>query len=347
MNILVDINHPQDVHMFKNFIWQMEKRGHNITINASQKSVSLELLDSYHLPYNNLGTYGTSTISKLVKLPILDLRGYLAIRKKNIDLIIGSNNIRGAHISKIINKPSILITGTEHNRLQQIISIPFSTAVITAENFQKDFGKKQVRFPGFYELAYLHKNYFTPDPSILKLLKLSENDNIIILRLVDWSATHDIGQGGFKNLEYVIDNLKGYGNIFLSSEVKNEKYKKYELKIPPEKYHDLLYYSTLYIGEGGSSASESALLGTPAIFINSLTCGYLEELETKYHLVKNIHDTSLSEEYLCKCATDLLKKYNLKKEGRLIREKIMRENIDTTQFFIDYVEKYASKHKIS
>ena len=60
------------------------------------------------------------------------------------------------------------------------------------------------------------------------------------------------------------------------------------MKIPKSKIHDLLYYATMYIGEGASMASEAAVLGTPSIYINPLRLGYLDELEKKYGLVYNI-----------------------------------------------------------
>ena len=47
MRIVVDINHPAHVHYFKNFIWEMEKRGHAILITASEKDISYRLLDAY------------------------------------------------------------------------------------------------------------------------------------------------------------------------------------------------------------------------------------------------------------------------------------------------------------
>jgi predicted glycosyltransferase len=43
--------------------------------------------------------------------------------------------------------------------------------------------------------------------------------------------------------------------------------------------HDVLYHASLYIGEGGTMATEAALLGTPSIFLSSLahSCGVFEE----------------------------------------------------------------------
>ena len=60
---------------------------------------------------------------------------------------------------------------------------------------------------------------------------------------------------------------------------------KYKIPIPPERMHDALYYSSLYIGEGATMASECAVLGTPAIYANNLSAGTLEEQRSKYGLV--------------------------------------------------------------
>jgi predicted glycosyltransferase len=60
MRIVVDIGHPAHVHLFKNFVWEMQKRGHEILITASKKEVSLRLLDAYGFDYIPLGSYGSS-----------------------------------------------------------------------------------------------------------------------------------------------------------------------------------------------------------------------------------------------------------------------------------------------
>jgi predicted glycosyltransferase len=345
MNILVDINHPNDVHMLKNFMWVMEKKGHKIIITASKKNISYDLLNAYNFSYYKLGSYGSTLLSKMIQIPILDLKSYYTIRKLDIDILIGCNSVRNSHVSKLIGKPSITIDDSENAFLEHMLYAPFTNVIITPYFYKKDFGKKHIKFQGFNELSYLHEKYFKPDPGVLDLLNLSKDDVIILLRLVKWDANHDIGQKGFSDVGYIIDNLKEYGNVFVSSEVPDKKYKEYELKIPPEKYLDLLYYSSLYIGEGGASASEAALLGTQAIFINTITCSFLEELEKRYGIVKNIHNPKLATKYLRDVAINYLSNKNLKKEGKLIREKILNENIDITQFLVDYVENYVTSNK--
>ena len=57
MNIVVDINHPGHVHFFKNFIWEMEKKGHEILITAVDKDQTFSLLNKYGFNYKGMGKH--------------------------------------------------------------------------------------------------------------------------------------------------------------------------------------------------------------------------------------------------------------------------------------------------
>ena len=51
--------------------------------------------------------------------------------------------------------------------------------------------------------------------------------------------------------------------------------------------HDLLAGAVLFVGEGATMAAESAVLGTPAVYVNTLRMGYTDELEARYNLLYN------------------------------------------------------------
>jgi hypothetical protein len=51
MKILIDMGHPAHVHFFKNTIWELEKRGHQVKVTARDKDVTLKLLEAYGIPY--------------------------------------------------------------------------------------------------------------------------------------------------------------------------------------------------------------------------------------------------------------------------------------------------------
>ena len=75
MKITVDINHPGHVHFFKNFIWEMEKKGHETLITALDKDVTYDLLDHYGFEYLKLGQHKKSMLKKIADLPPFRIEG--------------------------------------------------------------------------------------------------------------------------------------------------------------------------------------------------------------------------------------------------------------------------------
>ncbi len=220
--------------------------------------------------------------------------------------------------------------------------------ICTPSCFEKQIDpKKQIKFDGYSELAYLHPDYFKPDPSILDRLGLSKGEKFIVIRFVAWGASHDLKQHGFANKEEFVEKLEKYGRIFISSEkTLNKEFERYRINIPPERIHDLLYYATLYIGEGATMASESAVLGTPAIYINTLRLGYTNEEEEKYGLLYNFSDKRTAQKQALIKAIELLENENLKKEWQNKKERLLNEKIDVTEFMTKFIENYAIKNNI-
>jgi len=341
MRIVVDLNHPADVHLFKNFIHIMKNRGHNILITASKKEVSIELLNLYNFEYINLGSYGKSLFNKLRNIPKLDYKMYKAVKNFNPDLFLGADSVRAPHVACFMGKPSISFEDTEHQKEQHLLYVPFTTKILTSSCFKKNFGTKQIRYNGYHELAYLHPNYFKPNPEVLHELGLSESDSYTIIRFVSWDASHDIWQSGIHNKKDLVKMLEQYGRVFITSEAKLDvELEKYKLKISPDKLHDLLYYATLYIGEGATTASECAVLGTHAIYVNSLRLGYTDEEEERYGLVYNFSNKENIKKKVFDKALELLNNPNLKQEGKIKRENLVNDKIDVTAFMVQFVEQY-------
>lgn len=339
MKIVVDVNHPADVHYFKNFIREMRKRGHEILIVASEKDVSYHLLNAYGFDYVKLGSYGKSLVKKAINLLLLDLKMYLAIKKFKPDICVGLGSIRVAHAAYFLNSKSILFETTEHSREQHILYLPFVSTVLTPSWFKKDFGKKQIRFNGYKELAYLRSNRFAPNNSVLTEYGLTEVDPYIIVRFVSWDASHDINQHGIRDKVGMVKALEKYGRVLITSEgLLPTEILPNQIRVSPEKLHDLLYYATLYIGEGGTTATEAALVGTPSIYVSSLvgTMGNFIELEETYDLLHSFTDCHAA---MCK-AVEILKNPVSKKDWRIKLERLLKDKIDVTAFMIWFVENY-------
>jgi len=343
MRLLIDIEHPAHVHFFKNFAWQMSERGHEILISAFDKEVTLDLLRVYNFEYDLCGKQGNSLFASAKQLLGRDWRVYNLTCKFKPDIIVGIGDIVGAQVSSITKAKSIVFADTEHATLNNMLCFPFANVICTPTCFNKDLGRKQVRYNGYHELAYLHPNYFKPDPTVLDDCRLKKDDKYVIVRFVAWQATHDIGQHGLslsaKRRLIAEIELQGGRTLITSEVILPEEFERYRIKVRPDKMHDLLYYATLYIGEGATMASECAVLGTPAIYINTLKLGYLDEQEEKYGLIFNFGEAELA----IRKSVELLAERDIRQRWAVKRQRMMADKIDVTNFMIDFFENYLER----
>jgi len=194
------------------------------------------------------------------------------------------------------------------------------------------------------ELCYLFPRYFNPDQNILKELGLDSKEPYALFRFVSWGANHDIGQTGIPDVAKIelVNRLTMSMRVFISSEGKMpEELIKYKIQISPEKIHDVLAFAKIYIGEGATMASESAMLGTPAIYVNSLTAGTIDEQQNSGLLFsyRNYYGVLSKVE-------ELLSNPNLKQEFIQKRDKMLEDKIDVTSFMVWFVENYPESFRI-
>ena len=323
----------------------MEQKGHKFLIISRNKEIEHYLLNIYNIPFVDRGKGKNNLTSKSV---YYFKACYIIFKKAKIfkpDIMLSFGSPYVSFVSKLINKPHIIFNDTEHAKLSHLLSDPFSKCILTPTCYNKDLGKKQIRFDGYMELCYLHPNRFTPDASVLDLLGVKQDKKYVIIRFVSWNASHDIGQSGL-NIEKkheIVKELSKYAKVFISSEGElPEDLKTYQIKIPPEKMHDTLAFATLFVGEGATMASECACLGTPAIYVNSLAVGYCTEEDIKYNLIFNFRNS----EGVIEKAIELLNTPNLKQEFQQRRQKMLSDKIDVTAFMVWFVENYPQSVQV-
>lgn len=343
MRILIDIGHPAHVHLFKNFAWEMQKKGHFILFSTREKEISAYLLKKYGFDFKSFGKPFRGIIGKTIGLILFDIKLFIVSLKFKPDIYLSHGSMYAAHVSWILGKPHIAFEDT--GNMEQIkLYLPFTKVVLTSYSFPRDFGSKQIRYTGFHDSAYLHPKRFNPDPDIFHLLGIQPDQKYVIVRFVSWQATHDFNQKGFlegQKLE-LIHELEKYVHVFITSEIpETGELKKYEIQIPPEKIHDALYYAALSIGEGATIASECALLGTPAIYVSSITAMKLKE-QTKLGLVycyKNFIEAK-------KKAIEIIENNNIRNDLLENRKALLESQIDLTAFLIWFIENYPESFRI-
>ena len=342
MHIFIDIGHPAHVHYFKNLIRIMkDKHGASFTITSRDKEMAHYLLKKNNIPFINRGKGKDSIIGKLLYLVKADLQILRLALKNKPTLFVSFGAPYVSQISSLLNVPSITIDDTENAKLGQMFYRPFSNLILSPTTFYKDFGKKHLKFNGYIELSYLHPNYFKPDSGVFYDLGLKKSQPYSFIRFVKWKAHHDMGHKGISNENkiLVVKELLKYGNVYISSEGKLPKeIEKYRIKIAPEKIHSVLYYAKLFYGESATMASESAVLGTPAIYIDNDGRGYTDEQEKEYGLVFNYNESIEDQNKSIKKASQLLNSYNQTMWDEK-RHALLKDKIDVTKYLIKTINK--------
>lgn len=343
MKVIVTIQHPAHVHLFRNAIQELVEDNHEVHVFAREKDIATSLLERYNIPYTVLA----GTADSIVSLAIVQLRYELELfwhaRKIKPDVMIAKGEPAVAHVAKLLGTKSIIFTDTEHAALQNRLAFPFADQICTPTCYWDDIGAKQIRYPGYHELAYLHPDRFEPDPCILDEIDVNDNEPLVIVRLVSWEAAHDIGDSGFANAQNAIRKLEQIGaRVLITAEGDlPRELEDRRVNVPIHRIHDLLYYANLFIGESATMATECAVLGTPAVFISSSLRGYTIELEERYGLLFNFSSENRQRQGLSK-AVSILEDYNPKTWERR-REKLLKEKIDTTEFIVQQIINFTDK----
>lgn len=337
MRVLFDINHPAHVHLFKNVIWELQEEDHEIKITSREKDITLDLLDRYGFQHKPLSVVGDSLYGLAIELLQKDWRLLKICREFDPDVLIGVNPAI-THVAKLLEAKSIIMHDTGHANFKEKMFKPFADEILIPQCYLGAIDSKMVEYPSYHELAYLHPNQFTPDPTVLDMLDVDEEDQFIIIRTVGWGAIHDVGDAGITDLTEMVEELEKKGvRVFITSEADLPNDVEHcQIMVDPHRIHHLMYYADLYIGESATMATESAVLGTPAIFINTNECGNTKELDEKYGMVFNYHGEQ-RQKHAFEKAISVLEGYDTEK-WQSKREKILAEKVDPNSFIIEQIE---------
>ena len=352
MRFLFYLGHPAHFHLFKNVIHSLKANGHKIKIVVKTKDVLIDLLKFEGLQYDNILPSGRNNnlpghIISFIKKTRRLLRIHTDFKP---NLMIGTSAEIGI-LGRLTFTKSVIVVEDDWKRIPffAFVSYPFGSIILTPKSCRVGiWGYKQLSYEGYHELAYLSPKYFKPDLS--KIQKLyQDQDCYYIIRLVSLTAHHDFGKTGLSNkiVQNIIKILEQNGNVYISSERGlPQNLEKYRIPIPPEDIHSAMYYSDLVIGDGQTMVAEAAVMGTPSICCNIFTenLGYLKELEKKYHLTYNISLKNIQELY--NRIKLLISLKDIKSIWKKRREKLLYEQIEVSEFFIWFFEKFPSSIRI-
>ncbi|MBN1479889.1 DUF354 domain-containing protein [candidate division KSB1 bacterium] len=333
--ILIDVCHPAEVHHFKYVYWELSKKGWTFLFAAKDKDVTAALLKAYDLPHVLFSKSKRGLIRKLLYVPH-DLWSFFQItRRFRPTLLLSNLSLHASWVAAIYRLTHIACIDTEHRRLLDYVTLPFAHIKLTPQAYSRHLGRNHFRYHGNHELAYVHPKRFAPQADIKTMLGLKSHEKYVLLRFVAWQAFHDVGLHGMpvELKKLLIREIEKNRRVFISSESElPADLTYYQLNVPPERIHDVLYYADAYIGEGGTMASEAVCLGTPAVYVNALRLGYCVE-EAQARLLLYVPELTLND-------VPTIARIGKTAAFQKKHKQFIKKHVDVTAYVVRFIERF-------
>ena len=348
MRILIYLGHPAHFYNYRNVILKLKADGHEVDVLIKKKDVLEDLLDNEGIPYHNILKEGRkdSTLGIAWGLLKRTWRLNAFCSKIHPDLLTGTS-VENSIIGKLRHIPGININEDDAAVVPKYakLSYPWADEILTP--IVCDNGKwnnKSVKYNSYHELAYLHPDHFTPDRRIVE--KYFQVDApYFLIRFAKLKAHHDSGIKGINTeiAQHLIDILKPYGRVFISSERELEpQFEPYRIHIKPIDMHHVMAFADLYLGDSQTMAAEAGVLGVPFVRFNDFVgrIGYLRELEDVYQLGYGIKTDQVGKLY--ETVERLIMMPERKSVFKQRRAQMLSEKINFAAFLTWFIEQYPS-----
>ena len=348
MKILTDLGHPKNVHVLKNLIPLLEKKGHQVHVVYREREHIKELCRAFGISGTSRGSGATGILGKLFYLIKTDLQLLKLAGKIEPDLLLSFGSPYLANLALLTKVPMVVFDDTEQNRLVQKIYSFCSAAIVVPACFEKTLSPRQFGFDGYYELAYLSPKYFRPEASILAQLGLAPEEKYVFLRFVSWQAVHDISHHGLSDgeKEELVATFSGLARVFISAEGGlPESLEALRLKTPPEGVHQVMANAALVFSEGATMAAEAAVLGVPTVHCSELRPGYINDLDKRHSLLRTFgrgdfqQALAIGKEFLEDGGT--FRQSLLKKRGQMLER-----SIDVNEFLFWFIDQFPESIEV-
>lgn len=357
------LNHPSQLHVFKNVARKLMNDGHKCIFFIQQRDIVEDLVVKEGFEYRYAvspywrkklkGKYGVS-LRGIIHVIQASFRFFNYSLFNRVDMYFGSD-ASITHVGRLFRKPTFVITDDDYYYIKQLstLSFPFTTHILAADVV--DVGKweyKKIAYTGNQKLGYLHPNVFKPDISVLEKYGLQKHKYTII-RAVSFEAQHDVTheiKTGLTsdNVRKMLHVLEKYGEVLISTEYNVAFFEDYQKAIDPEDMHSLIYYARLFISDSQSMHIEAGLLGTPSIRSNAwvdkpmpLNC--IKDIEENLGLGISVSpkDSALLLEKVTEMVHDGVKEIWLDR-----RKKAFEKYVDYTSFLYWFIKEYPESLKV-
>ena len=343
MRILLDILHPAHVHFFRNAITELQSQQHEVIVTARDKDITLHLLDLYGIRYECISHEAPNRRGLVWELVSRNAKLARIVREKRPSSMASIGGISTAQIGFLTRTRNVIYYDTENAWVSNMLSYPLASAVVTPACYRGEVRGRHMTYPGYHELAYLHPQRFTPDTQVLRAAGVDPHQPYSVVRFVSWKAVHDTKTHGF-SLEakrQLIHALEACGRVFITSEQPlPAEFDRFRVTLPADQIHHLLAFAQLYVGESATMASESVILGTPAVYLDLYGRGYTDEQEKRYGLCFN-YQPAEAEPAIKRCQQLLSMDVKHQPDFQARVAKMLSEKIDVTTLIVNMLTNAA------
>ena len=347
--MFVDILTPKQCMLFSRLSKRLESEGHQVLKVTREYREVVRLLALKGIDAKVVGKHGGGTLAGKLRASagrILKLASL--VKEWNPDVAVSFSSPETARIAFGLGTPHVCLNDSPHAEAVARLTIPLSKKLLTPKVIPKrawfSFGisaDKIIQYNALDAWAWLRD--FEPDEDVLKQLGLDRSKPIVTFRTEETFAAYLLGKTPKKPLVIpMIEKLLKASRDFQTVVI--PRYEKQAVAfqeilgkraIVCESIIDgpsLLFFSSIFVGAGGTMTAEAALLGVP-----TFSC-YPDEpfLIEKYLINKGLIIRETDPE---KAAKKIMRTLNSLESVRAAQEEKARR---LTQTFEDPIEVIAS-----
>jgi len=283
MRVWIDVLTPKHALFFEPLYRDLARDGHKLLVTTRTYREAVEALRLKRLPFRIVGEHGGgSRYGKLLASGRRVVKLAQLIESWQPDTAVSFSSPEAARVAFGLGVQHVAVNDSPHSWLVARLSIPLSRYVCSPWIIRRKVWLAFGAWPdGVFPYRALDAaawlKRFKPNPAVLKQLSLTKDKPIILLRTEESFASYLEGKASDKApvigpITEEILRRKLDAQIVISTRygrqapVLRQKFGSRILVVD----HiidatSLLYYSTFFIGSGGTMTVEAALLGRPAI----------------------------------------------------------------------------------
>ncbi len=283
MKVWIDILTPKHALFFEPLYRDLVRDGHEMLLTTRTYREAEEALGLKRLRYRVVGQHGGATrYGKLLASGRRVVQLAQMIESWRPDSAISFSSPEAARVAFGLGVPHVSVNDSPHSWQVARLSIPLSRYVCSPWIIQRRVWLSLGAWPdgivayrALDAAAWLKRH--KPNPAVLRQLSLTRNKPIIVLRTEESYASYLEGKASDETpvigpVAEEILKLKLDAQIVISTRYGRQApvlRQKFGNKVRVIDHivdsTSLLYYSTIFIGSGGTMTVEAALLGRPAI----------------------------------------------------------------------------------